>query len=77
MHVDKMRLVKPQVLTGEDKILKVQSNLNEKEPSDHLDDENVESFSSVDIEAEQELPQKSVRNRRAPVDLSEYVLDFD
>lgn len=77
IHVDRMRLVKSQVLTGEEVVLKNESNFDETESGDHIDDDNNNKFGSVNLEAEQELPQRSVRNRRAPTYLSDYVLDFD
>lgn len=46
-HVDRIRLIKPHVFTGEDEVFKDEPNLNETGLSDHLDDENDKSFSSL------------------------------
>lgn len=77
IHVDRMRLVKSQILTNEEEVPKLESNFDERESGDQIDDENDNKLGLINIEAEQELPQRSVRNRRAPAYLSDYVLGFD
>lgn len=55
IHVDRMTLVKSKVLTGEEEVLKNESNFNETESGDHIDDESDNKFDSVNLKAEQDL----------------------
>lgn len=46
IHVERMRMVKSQVLTGEEEVLKNESNFYETESGDHIDVENDNKFDS-------------------------------
>lgn len=56
IHVDRMRLVKSQILTNEEEVPKLESNFDERESGDQIDDENDNKLGLINIEAEQELP---------------------